>query len=267
MNDRTTDQRQRQERAGFVNAFSRRVWQPDERPQVVYRMVAGGVALVVVSGAVFGIGAMTSYQHKRSADAERKRNMAMSQNAPPSSHPSSPPPSPFPGPAQPKKAPQPKKVPHRPGPHDSGSAKHDGNTPVPQRDAYSTIEAESYDEKSGVITEAAGGSGRAEVAGARNGDWTLYKSVEFGSSPATLFTAQVASGAGDGVSGLVEVRLDNRSNAPIGNFSLSNTGGWQTYREVSANVRGLSGRHDVYLTFTSGQPADFVNVDSFSFTH
>jgi hypothetical protein len=30
---------------------------------------------------------------------------------------------------------------------------------------------------------------------------------------------------------------------------------------VPANITGLTGRQDVYLTFTSGQPADFVNVN------
>ena len=29
----------------------------------------------------------------------------------------------------------------------------------------------------------------------------------------------------------------------------------------------MTGTHDVYLTFTSGQPADFVNVNWFNFGH
>ncbi|GGJ50927.1 hypothetical protein GCM10010121_072310 [Streptomyces brasiliensis] len=77
----------------------------------------------------------------------------------------------------------------------------------------------------------------------------------------------MASGADGGVSGLVEVRLDNRTNAPIGSFSLSNTGGWQSWRTVPANISSVTGTHDVYLTFASGQPADFVNVNWFGFGH
>lgn len=98
-----------------------------------------------------------------------------------------------------------------------------------------------------------------------NGDWALYRGIDFGSQAATQFTARVASGAGNGVSGLVEVRLDSRSNPPIGSFAVGNTGGWQSWRSVPANIAATTGVHDVYLTFTSGQPADFVNVNWFTF--
>lgn len=77
----------------------------------------------------------------------------------------------------------------------------------------------------------------------------------------------MASGAASGVSGLVEVRLDSRTNAPIGSFALANTGGWQSWRTIPANISAVTGTHDVYLTFTSGQPADFVNVNWFDFGH
>lgn len=143
-------------------------------------------------------------------------------------------------------------------------------TPPPSgnRDAYSPVQAESYDSQSGTITEATSDTGGGQNIGAvANGDWALYKGVNFGSTPARQFYARVASGAASGVSGLVEVRLDSRSNAPIGSFALANTGGWQSWRTVPANISAVTGTHDVYLTFTSGQPADFVNVNWFDFGH
>ncbi|MCK1820757.1 glycoside hydrolase family 16 protein [Streptomyces sp. XM83C] len=152
----------------------------------------------------------------------------------------------------------------------SGGSDGGGTTPPPtgNRDAYSPIQAESYDSQSGTITEATSDSGGGQNIGAiANGDWALYKGVDFGSTPARQFYARVASGAGAGVSGLVEVRLDSRSNAPIGSFALANTGGWQSWRTVPANISSVTGTHDVYLTFTSGQPADFVNVNWFDFGH
>ena len=100
-----------------------------------------------------------------------------------------------------------------------------------------------------------------------NGDWAQYANVDFGSSPAHQISARVASGAAAGVSGLVEVRLDSRSNAPIGSFAIANTGGWQSWRTVPANLSAVTGVHTVFLTFTSGQPADFVNVNWFTFAH
>ena len=69
------------------------------------------------------------------------------------------------------------------------------------------------------------------------------------------------------MSGLVEVRLDSVTNAPIGSFAIANTGGWQTWRTVPANISAVTGTHTVFLTFTSGQPADFVNVNWFTFGH
>ncbi|WP_028799009.1 glycoside hydrolase family 16 protein [Streptomyces sp. 142MFCol3.1] len=145
-----------------------------------------------------------------------------------------------------------------------------GTTPPPtgNRDAYAAIQAESYDSQSGTITESTTDTGGGQNIGAlANGDWALYKGVDFGSSAAHQFYGRVSSGAAGGVSGLVEVRLDSRTSAPIGSFALANTGGWQSWRTVPANIGAVTGTHDVYLTFTSGQPADFVNVNWFDFGH
>ncbi|PRX69347.1 beta-glucanase (GH16 family) [Nonomuraea fuscirosea] len=134
-------------------------------------------------------------------------------------------------------------------------------------DARSTIQAEAYQAQSGTITEATTDSGGGQNIGAiTNGDWLRYDGVDFGSTAATQFRARVASGAGAGVSGLVQVRLDSPTATPIGDFALGNTGGWQSWRTVPANISGVTGTHTVYLTFSSGQPADFVNVNWFSFS-
>ncbi|WP_329389103.1 glycoside hydrolase family 16 protein [Streptomyces sp. NBC_01351] len=140
--------------------------------------------------------------------------------------------------------------------------------PTGDRDAYSAIQAESYDGQSGLIKEGTSDTGGGQNLGAiGNGDWALYRGVDFGSAAARQFFARVASGAAGGVSGLVEVRLDSRTSAPIGSFSVANTGGWQSWRTVPANISGVTGRHDVYLTFTSGQGSDYVNVNWFDFGH
>ncbi|MFC8448244.1 carbohydrate-binding protein [Kitasatospora sp. NPDC057223] len=140
-------------------------------------------------------------------------------------------------------------------------------TPVPgNRDAYATIQAESYDGQAGTVLEACAEGGQ-DLASLANGDWALYKGVTFGSTAARQFNARVASGAAGGVSGLVEVRLDSRTSPPVGSFAVANTGGAQSWRTVPANISAVTGTHDVYLTFTSGQPADFVNLNWFGFGH
>ncbi|MFD9390915.1 glycoside hydrolase family 16 protein [Streptomyces sp. NPDC060000] len=145
-----------------------------------------------------------------------------------------------------------------------------GTTPPPSgsRDAYGTIQAESYDSQSGTATETTTDTGGGQDIGSlANGDWALYKGVTFGSTAATQFGARVASGAAGGVSGLVEVRLDSRTATPVGSFAVASTGGWQSWRTIPANISSVTGTHDVYLTFTSGQPADFVNVNWLTFGH
>ncbi|TQJ91161.1 glycoside hydrolase family 16 protein [Streptomyces sp. SLBN-31] len=145
-----------------------------------------------------------------------------------------------------------------------------GTTPPPtgNRDAYSAIQAESFDSQSGVTTEATSDTGGGQDVGyIANGDWALYKGVNFGSTAAKQFYARVASGAASGVSGLVQVRLDSATSTPIGSFAVGNTGGWQSWTTVPANISSVTGTHDVYLTFSSGQPADFVNVNWFDFGH
>jgi hypothetical protein len=136
--------------------------------------------------------------------------------------------------------------------------------PTGTRDAYATIEAESYNASAGVQLETCSEGGQ-DVGYIANGDWVQYNNVNFGTGGVKDFQARVASGAGAGVSGLVEVRIDSRSNAPIGSFALGNTGGWQAWQSIPGNVSNVSGTHTVFLTFTSGQPADFVNVNWFKF--
>jgi hypothetical protein len=141
-------------------------------------------------------------------------------------------------------------------------------TPAGTRDAYSTIQAESFNAQSGVGVETTTDTGGGQNIGfLANGDWAQYNNVNFGSTSPVDFITRVASGAAGGVSGLVEVRIDNVNNAPIGSFAVGNTGGWQSWTTVPANVTPVTGIHTVFLRFTSGQPAEFVNVNWFQFRH
>ncbi|GAA4709170.1 hypothetical protein Prum_095100 [Phytohabitans rumicis] len=145
-----------------------------------------------------------------------------------------------------------------------------GPSPTPPGgavNAYATIQAESFNAQSGTQTEACQDSGGgSDVGYIANGDWLRYNQVDFGSAPATQFQARVASGAAAGVSGLVQVRLDNPTTAPVGSFAIANTGGWQSWRTVPASIAGVTGVHTVYVTFASGQPADFVNLNWLTFS-
>lgn len=132
-------------------------------------------------------------------------------------------------------------------------------------DAYARIEAESFTSQSGTTVEDCGEGGK-DVGYIANGDWLAFTGVRFGSRAATGFTVRAASGAGAGISGLIEVRLDNRANAPIGSIAVASTGGWQSWRSIDGALgSAVTGTHTVFLTFTSGQPADYVNLNWLTF--
>ncbi len=138
--------------------------------------------------------------------------------------------------------------------------------PPPPAGGYPLVQAESYVGTGGVVreptTDSGGGENIGRIAG---GDWVAYPDVDLGATAPRRVEVRVASGAPPGVSGLVEVRLGSRTAPPIGSLAVGGTGGWQSWRTVPADIAAATGRHTVYLTFTSGQPQEFVNVNWFTF--
>ena len=105
-----------------------------------------------------------------------------------------------------------------------------------------------------------------QVAQLSNGTWLEYPGINFGTG-SSQFDVRAASGAAGGVSGLVNVVLDNPANAPIGNFAIGNTGGWTSWRTIPANITTTTGTHNVYLEFQSGAAGNppYVSLHYFSF--
>jgi Carbohydrate binding module (family 6)/Fibronectin type III domain len=138
--------------------------------------------------------------------------------------------------------------------------------------ATADISADCYSASQGSIDvttttdPAPSGVDGNQVAQLASGDYLEYPGVNFGSG-SSQFTARVASGAAGGVSGLVEVVLDNPDNAPIGTFAVGNTGGWSSWESIPANITTTTGIHNVYLEFVSGAGGDppFVSLHYFSF--
>ncbi|HEU5425903.1 MAG TPA: glycoside hydrolase family 16 protein [Actinocrinis sp.] len=140
--------------------------------------------------------------------------------------------------------------------------------------ATSNISADCYNASQGAVTvsAASGDSNPSGVDGNQvpqltNGEYLEYNNINFGSTGSTQFDARVASGAVGGVSGLVNVVLDNPGNAPIGNFAIANTGGWSSWRTIPANIAKTTGTHNVYLEFQSGAAGNppYVSLHYFNF--
>ncbi len=139
--------------------------------------------------------------------------------------------------------------------------------------ATSDISADCYASSKGSISVSSttdanpSGVDGNQVAQLSNGDYLEYGSINFGSTGSSQFDARVASGAAGGVSGLVEVVLDNPSNSPVGSFAVGNTGGWSTWKTIPANISKVTGTHNVYLEFVSGAGGNppYVSLHYFNF--
>jgi hypothetical protein len=86
LSDQSESEQKRQERAKLVSAFNRRAWQPSVQSQFSRRVLAGGAALIVVAGAVFGLGALSSYNHKKAAEERTRQAALATRNSPASQY-------------------------------------------------------------------------------------------------------------------------------------------------------------------------------------
>jgi arabinoxylan arabinofuranohydrolase len=133
------------------------------------------------------------------------------------------------------------------------------STPKP-RSAFSQIEAESYDNQSGIQTETCDEGGE-NIGYIENEDYVVYRQVDFDNGAAG-FQARVASATSGGN---IEIRLDSISGTLVGTCSVAGTGDWQTWITATCNVSEASGTHDLYLKFT-GESGYLCNLNWFKFT-
>ena len=120
-------------------------------------------------------------------------------------------------------------------------------------------EAETICYSEGISTETCS-KGGLDVANIEKVDYIKVKGVDFGNG-ADKFTASVASATEGGV---IEIHIDSTTGPIIGVCNVENTGGWQTWEEVSCDVV-VDGEHDLYFVFSGGS-GYLLNVDWWSFS-
>ena len=115
------------------------------------------------------------------------------------------------------------------------------------------IEAEDYSEQSGdlMIEKCQDVDDGDNICNTKNGSWLKFSNVDLADS-VVRFEARVAAGK-DSNGGQIEVRLDSRDSVPIGAVTVTPSGNqnedWQKWQTVACNLTGVSGQHDVYLTW------------------
>ncbi len=125
--------------------------------------------------------------------------------------------------------------------------------------AFSTIEAENFDQQSGVRTEDCSEGGQ-DIGYIENGDYIMFRNVDF-EDGAKSFTARVAGGQEGST---IEVYIDSLDETPVAKCSIDPTDGWQNWTDVSCNTALISGKHTIYLKFTGGEGYLF-NLNNFVF--
>ena len=132
-------------------------------------------------------------------------------------------------------------------------------TPV-EKDAFSQLEGEAYDDQSGTQNGSSNEGGEC-LGYIENGDYAVYKNVNFGEG-AQSFQARVSSATSGGN---IEIRLDSIDGTLVGTCPVKGTGDWQTWADVTCNVSGVTGKHDLYLKFT-GDSGYLFNINWFKFS-
>jgi arabinoxylan arabinofuranohydrolase len=143
-----------------------------------------------------------------------------------------------------------------------------GVEPVRTLDPFVRVEAETFAWSAGIAVEPAGPDAAAPapnmaVTDVHDGDWIAVANADFGGG-ASAVSARVASGSGGGA---IEVRLDRPDGLLVATIEAPATGGWDRWVEVTADVSGAEGVHDVYFVFR-GKPDDrmLLAFDSWRFS-
>ncbi len=128
------------------------------------------------------------------------------------------------------------------------------------KSAYQVLPAGRFNGCSGVFGENNG----ANIGYIENGDWVLYKEIDFeeGAGSAVVRASALHEG------GTIEFRLDGVDGTLIGSCPVTNTGGWGYYYDFSCGIsntmRTHDRIHDLYLVFRGGEGYLF-NIQLFRF--
>lgn len=139
----------------------------------------------------------------------------------------------------------------------------EGPAPVGTLDPYRRVEAETMAFSRGIKSEPAAYGGGVYISDIHNGDYIKVREADFGANSPERFSASVASALRGGT---VEVRLDSIGGTRIAALHVGNTGGWEKWTTVSADIISpVTGVHDVFLVFSGRKGCKLFNVDWWQF--
>lgn len=135
-----------------------------------------------------------------------------------------------------------------------------------ERDAYAKIEGEDMDYTvGGLISEDNNASsGGRQLGGVKDGNYTAYYNVDFGTTGASKIKLRYARKTEDDTIGTVEFRLGGTNGTLIAKANLDNTGTWSDWNEITVDTARVTGVQNVYVIFKAS--TEYVcNFDYFTF--
>jgi hypothetical protein len=124
-------------------------------------------------------------------------------------------------------------------------------------------QAEHFGTQEGVeVVSRSNAHGALAVGGTNDGDWIAFEPYVL--ADATEFTARVATAH---TGGTIEVRAGSPTGDLLGSVDVPNTGGWNSYQDVTTALSGApAGTTTLHLVFTGPTGSgSLFNIDDFTF--
>ncbi|MDF2945041.1 MAG: glycoside hydrolase family 76 [Herbinix sp.] len=118
------------------------------------------------------------------------------------------------------------------------------NTELVQK-AGDKLEAESFDQCRGIITEECNEGGKS-IDGVQNGFYTVYHNIDFGEGG---FTKAVMRAATPMSGGSVEIRVGSTKGKLIGTCEITSTDDWKQWQDFTCDIESVEGLQTIYLIY------------------
>ncbi|MBR4265123.1 MAG: family 43 glycosylhydrolase [Bacteroidales bacterium] len=136
-----------------------------------------------------------------------------------------------------------------------------GVKPVGTLNPFERTEAETIAFSKGLKTSQCNTG--VYVTDIQNGEYIKLRSVDFGKKSPEVLRASVASALSGGSA---QFRIDAPDGKVISTINVRNTGGWESFVTVEADIENqVTGVHDIYITFTGNKGAKLFNFDWWQF--
>ena len=129
---------------------------------------------------------------------------------------------------------------------------------TPSVSAFEKIEADSFDDKKGVIVEEYSGK-QNNLCCISDGDWVKYSRINFGSG-ANSFSASIG-----GYPTTIEFYLDSMEGEPAAKAVFDEKRALTNYKTFESDISTLKGIHDLYIVF-KGDTEFLINMQYFQFS-